>query len=466
MNWLSAILKWIASLFGGKESTYLPVPTEPTPSTDSQPVVVDSDPSSAPDPPSDPPVVAVTNDLPVLSVKHQSRFFHRPDGGVVDYREATAMGLYRLWLDDDRTRVDALLSYFQSRKINAIRPLFNLTSDYWIERNRHNSHIDDGDHFWNQLVPFINHCASFGIYTRCCLFGGIERFVGHQLDWARRPDVVSDAPDVITKMHTYVDQFVGTTKDVPSVLYEVANEPAQIGFGSNSMVVRHLGEQIKDLAPDRVMNFGAATDEDSLFYCEIPADFLDEHLRRMEDWDYMASCKRLIEQHGLDQQSMPFISGEFMNLGNVTRPGRSDADGTPSTATALCSAAMLRLKRAIPAFHATCLLPCDVPDATTDAALVAWSTALDLIPMTFPGDGCNGHWSHCSPFDADIFPPTEEETDAWPGPVRIFGLNGGDGYFGVSIREPAGYHLVGERRQIETLHVEQWGEWQSRIIRA
>ena len=109
-------------------------------------------------------------------------------------------------------------------------------------------------------------------------------------------------------------------------------------------------------------------------------------------------------------------------------------------------------------------LVCDVPNSVTDAAVVAWSKALDLIPITFPGNGCNGHWD-CSPFRADIFPPTEEATDAWDGPMRIFGLDGGDGYLGVTIREPAGYDLRANR-SIETLHLERWGEWQSRIIRA
>ena len=473
MTRVLAILRWLVSVLGGKGAASLPVTTDPSPSTDSCPVVavpdppVPLDPTPTPEPPPDPPVVAVRHDLPVLCVQHHSPFFHTPDGAVVDYRESTAMGLYRLWLDDDRTRVDALLSYFKRRKINAIRPLFNLTSTYWMDKGRQNSHVDDGDHFWGQLVGFINHCASFGIYTRCCLFGGIERFVGRELDWTRRPDVVSRHPDVIAKMHAYTEQFVGTTRDLPSVLYEVANEPSQIGFGYDSDVVKALGKRIKTLAPNRLMNFGAACDEDNTFYCDQPADFFDEHLRRMRDWDYLASCKRLIEHTAVDyaKDRMPFVSGEWMNLGNITRAGGRLADGTPSTATAFCSAAMLRLKRSIPTFHAHGLLSCDVPDGATDEALVAWSRALDLIPMTFPGRGINGHWTQ-SPFDKDIFPRTYEGTDAWYGPVRIFGLDGHEGYIGVSIREPKDYNLVGDKRPIQTLHLEQWGEWQSRIMKA
>lgn len=406
------------------------------------------------------------NTLQVLSVKPGSRFFHHPDGAVVDYREATAMGIYRLWLDGDFAKVDALLAYFRSRKVNAIRPLFNLGGPYWEEMGRSNSHVDQGDHFWDQLVPFVNHASSYGIYTRLCLFGGVEQFVGHELDWVNRPDVVSDNPDAIAKMHAYVEQFVGTTRDLPSVLYEVANEPAQIGFGDDSAVVMALGERVKDLAPDRLMNFGAATDEDSLYYAQGPADFLDEHLRRVESWDYQASVKRLIEHPAVDQHTMPFVSGEWMNLGNIVRPGHADADGTPSTATAFATAAMLRVKRCIPTFHAECLLAASVPDAETDRALVAWSKALDLIPVEFPGTGCNGHWS-CSPFSDDIFPPTEEATNDWDGPIRIYGLSGPEGYLGLSIREPVGYDLVGENgRVIETLHLEQWGDWQCRIVKA
>mgnify|MGYP005818851211 FL=1 len=407
--------------------------------------------------------------LPPLSVRSGSRFFHDPSGRVVDVREATAMGLYRLWLDNRRDRVDELLGYFRDHNINMIRPLFELHSEYWHGKNseskdRHNTHLE-GDHWWGQLVPFIRHIESFGIYTRCCLFGGIEAFVG--LPTAPRTDVMTGNPDAIAKARAYVDQFVGTTRDLPSVLYEVANEPSQIGFGYDSDVVKALGKRIKTLAPNRLMNFGAACDEDNTFYCDQPADFFDEHLRRMRDWDYLASCKRLIEHTAVDYATnrMPFISGEWMNLGNITRAGGRLADGTPSTATAFCSAAMLRLKRSIPTFHAHGLLSCDVPDGATDEALVAWSRALDLIPMTFPGRGINGHWTQ-SPFDKDIFPRTDEGTDAWYGPVRIFGLDGHEGYIGVSIREPRDYNLVGDKRPIQTLHLEQWGDWQSRIVRA
>ena len=406
----------------------------------------------APEP--DPSPSRNSGDLDPLYARTDSPFFHTEDGQIFDYRESTAMGIYRLWLDGRIDKIDNLFSYFQSRKINAIRPLFNLTSQYWKDLGRANTHLE-GDKFWAQLVPFIQYAASYGLYSRLCIFGGVEAFT--KLPHSRS-DVVSGKQDVINRMHAYLDQFVGTTRDLP-VLYEIANEPAQIGFGSDSEVVLELGGHCKSMAPNRLMNFGAATNEDSTFYCRNPADFFDEHLARKRKWDYMASSKRLIEHTAVDysRRKMPFISGEWMNLG-------SDGE-TLSTATAMSTTAMLRLKKCIPAFHAHCLLKGDVPDADTDACLSAWNAGLDLIPMEYPGRGCNGHWT-CSPFYKERFPTSDDTTDQHKGPVRIYGLDGPSGYMGVSIREPAGYELRGDKRPIRTVRLERWGDWQSRIMKA
>jgi hypothetical protein len=406
-------------------------------------------------PPGSPPPVEPGPALPVLRTTTGSRFLVDVSGAEVDYREATAMGLYRLWLDGHRGKIADLLGYFRENDINAIRVLFNLDSDFWLTHGRANSHLQRG--FYDELTPFVNFVASHGIYTRLCLFGGVEPF-GAIPDWTGRSDVVSSDPAIQGSMEEYAKRFVEATRDCTSILYEVANEPAQIGFGSDSEVVRSLGMLIKELAPDRLMNFGCATDEDNLFYALHPADFLDEHLARHDDWDYQASIKRLIHHAGADQTVMPFMSGEWMNLGT---------HGTESTATAFASAAMLRLKYIIPAFHARCLLWGDVPDSITSECLRAWSRGLDMIPYkSLVGAECNGHWV-CSPFDSHIFPPTEEASDEWNGPIRCFGRSSGprdSDYIGLSIREPKGYEMV-TTRECETLHIEQWGSWQCRILR-
>jgi hypothetical protein len=369
---------------------------------------------------------------------------------VFDYREATAMGIYRLWLDSKTEKVDALLRYFQSHHITAIRPLFNLGGSFWEGRGRQNRYTESG--WFDQLVPFVRQCATFGIYVRCCLFGGVEAF-GAQPEWRRRPDVVSMHPDVIRRMHAYLEQCVETLGGEKNVLFEIANEPGQIGFGADSRVILELGQHCKDVAPDRLMNFGAATDEDSSFYRWPPSDFLDEHLVRAERWDYFASIKRIWEHHAVDVDG-PMMSGEWLNFGE---------DGeTSSTATAFAAAAMMRIKRIIPAFHARALLDASVPGPETTACLRAWTRGLDRVPMQFVGSLCGGHWS-CSPVSSDEFPATEDGEDDHDGPVRVAGRRGADGYIGISLREPAGHELRGA---FETVDLDHYGDWQARLISA
>ena len=99
----------------------------------------------------------------------------------------------------------------------------------------------------------------------------------------------------------------------------------------------------------------------------------------------------------------------------------------------------------------------------------AWQRGLDLLPgdVYSSGSRCNGHWPQ-SPFHNQketIFPQTEESTPSHQGPVRIYGIVQDGGHFvGLSLREPAGYHLEGDR-PIETLHLERWGDWQCRLVR-
>ena len=410
------------------------------------------------------PLPVSEGNLSKLHTKQGTRFFHKDDDSVFDYREVTAMGVYRLWLDKDYDKVEELFEYFKVNKFTAIRVLLNLDSDYWKAMERHNSY-EEGDNFWCNLVPFVNCAARYGLYTRLCLFGGVEPFVGHKLDYARRPDVVTGKVNAIEKMHAYVDQVVGTTRTLDTVLYEVANEPSQIGFGWDSSVVVDLGMHIHSLAPKHLMNFGCANDENSLFYMKSPASFLDEHLARNPEWDYLNAVKRLIEHPVLDQSAMPMLSGEWMNLG-------FEGDGTESTATAFATSAMLRLKHAIPAFHANCLLWGGIPDPKTDACVKAWTKGCDLVPINVAGVSCNGHWA-TSPFDADIFPTSEDvnEVTQHKGPLRVWGSVRNtpslSNYIGLSIREPKGYTLVGdEDRTIETLHLEQWGDWQCRLVKA
>lgn len=414
-------------------------------------------------PPVTPPDVPVTLP-PRLEARFDSPFFHRADtGAVVDYREATCMSVYRLFLDGRLDEVESLFGYFQERGINSIRPLFNLHSDYWTSQGLGNTHLE-GDIFWGGLHPFCHLAGKFGLWVRLCPFGGVEAFVGHQLDWSTRPDVLTGNVGAVESMHLYLDQFIGTVRDIDNVLLDLFNEPSQIGAGDDSSVVIALGDHVRQMAPDLIMSLGAACDEDSAFYAQSPAHLFDEHYRRIEDDDYLMSIKRLISGAAVDQQLMPGISGEWMNLGDTQKANGELADGSPSTALAFATSAMCRLKRIYPCFHAHSLLyGATIPNRITTDALQAWSDGCDAVPLEVAGSGCNGHWS-CSPFTSDIFPVSDDSTPAHYGPVRIWGRDSLQGYIGLSIREPAGYTLVGEEREIETVQLHQWGDWQCRVV--
>ena len=400
--------------------------------------------------------------LPVLTTRPGSRYFHAADtGAIVDYREATAMGIFRIWLDSPGA-LDPLMDWYVDHGVTAIRVLCNLDSEYWRSRHRPNSYRE-GDRYFGQLVPFSEYAAAHGLYVRWCLFGGVEPF-GAVPRWDTRPDVVSDHPEVVSAMHGFTTQAVETLRACPNVLFEVANEPSQIGFGYDSRVIVELGDHVHELAPDRLMNYGAPCDEDNIFYMGGKAQFFDEHLRRMREADYLMSVKRLIEHTQVDRDDMPIVSGEWMNLGHQSARDSRALDGTASTATAMATGAMCRLKKVIPSFHAAPLLFGDMSDPATSACASAWGRALDLIRIDIGGRGCNGHWD-CSPVARECFPDSEDVADH-PGPVRVFGRTGGrEGYIGVSIREPSGYDLP-VKRPIQTLALERWGRWQTRIFKA
>ena len=435
---------------------------------------VDVPPSLDADPaPSPAPTTHDTQAPPRLVTHMGSPYLHRADtGSPYDYREATAMSIYRQFLDGRRDEVHALFSYFAANGINAIRPLFNLASHYWLSRGLGNSHLE-GDRFWGQLHPFCHMASNYGLSVRCCLLGGVEAFIGHQL--VGRPDAISGNPAAREKIMAYVDQFVGTVRSFPerNVLIELANEPSQIGLGySSTFLANEVLPHVVEMAPNMVVNIGAACDENNTDYCVDPASLFDEHLRRMPEADYLMSVKRLIEHTSVDYAmgKMPMISGEWMNLGDVEKHDEAGtADGTPSTATAFATAVMCRLKGVIPSFHNHGLLWGTVPNEITHAAVEAWQRGLDLLPVDVYSSGsrCNGHWPQ-SPFHNQketIFPQTEESTPSHQGPVRIYGIVQDGGHFvGLSLREPAGYHLEGDR-PIETLHLERWGDWQCRLVR-
>jgi hypothetical protein len=388
--------------------------------------------------------------VPRLRVSPGKRLL-QTDAGAWDGREATFMAGYSLWLQGRQDEMDVAIERLKRHgKITSVRSLLNLGSEFWESRGLANSFAEPA--FYPSLVPFAEWLASHGLYWHVCLFGGVES-CGAEPDWVRRGDVVTGHPDVIQRMHAYLDQAVGTLREQPNVFFQIANEPNQIGFGRNSQVVVELGQHAKELvAGDVPLDLGAQ-DEDQWDFAAPPANAFAYHLSRKPEWDHFASVKRLI--HGdADAWSRPVYDDEPFNMGY---------EKERSTATAFCLGAMNRLKHvAIATFHARELLWCQLEHPDTVACLKAWSRGLDAIPLGVPGLGCNGHWE-CSPVADGSFPPTEDASDDWDGPVRVYGRRDGDRWIGVSIREPQDYTM---RWKGETPHVvdsETFREWKAAV---
>ena len=398
-----------------------------------------------------PPTPTPENGLPRLRAIPGERFL-RTDDGVWDGREATFMSGFSLWLQGRQVEMDVAIERLKEHgEINSVRCLLNLGGDYWENRGQANAFTDPA--FYPSLVPFAEWLESHSLYLHVSLFGGVEAF-GAEPDWERRGDVVTGDADVIPRMHAYLDQAVGTLRKQPNVFFQVANEPHQIGFGRNSQVVIELGEHARELLDDDTPLDLGAQDEDYWDFAAAPANSFSYHLRRKEDWDHFASVKRLIEGDA-DAWTGPVYDDEPFNMGDKKER---------STATAFCLGAMNRLKRvSISTFHANELLGCKLDHPDTIACLKAWSRGLDAIPIEVPGQGCNGHWS-CSPVAEGSFPPSEDASDDWDGPIRVYGRRDGDKWIGVSLREPKDYTMRWKGNKTpRVVDSETWGEWKAAV---
>jgi hypothetical protein len=388
--------------------------------------------------------------LSPLVVQPGHRFL-RTQGGDWDGREATFMSAFSLWLQGRQAEMHVAIERLKEHgKINSVRCLLNLGGDYWGSKGLGNSFVDPG--FYPALVPFAEWLASHGLYWHVCLFGGVEAF-GAEPDWERRGDVVTGHADVIQRMHAYLDQTVGTLRDQRNVFVQIANEPGEIGFGKGSEIVRELGAHARDLiGPDAPLDLGAANEMDWRF-AGPPANAFSYHLSRKTAWDHMSAVKRLIDGDA-DAPGVVYDDEPF-NMGH---------EKERSTATAFCLGAMNRLKHvAISTFHAHELLWCQLDHPDTVACLKAWSRGLDAIPVAVPGQGCNGHWS-CSPVADGSFPPSEDASDDWDGPVRVYGRRDGGRWIGVSIREPKDYAMQWKDNQTaRVVDSFTWGSWKSSV---
>jgi hypothetical protein len=389
----------------------------------------------------------------------EGRYF-RNASGLFDYREASAFALFERFRAGQLDYCKEFCRVLRSCGVNAVRVILTLGGSYW----ENIIGITSGPNkpgFYDALNHFTTFMYLHGFYVRVCLIGGLESFGGFSRE---REDVYSD--EVHNRVVEYFHHTVTRLRDEPNVLFEVANEWNQIGMRDSDRRIVELGRLVKALAPHRLMNLTNTNGPiaDDPMWAREPADFVDAHLERWIGVGGFSWVKRSSESPVVDNGRMPFISGEAVNLGSP-QPGRPD-DAVGSPAVAFAYGATSRVKRYLTNFHFHDGLAANIPDELTIACMQGWKRGLDAIPLAFPGSWCNGHHS-CAPWDINIFPRDgENEERHTRGPIRIFGLNGSEGYIGVSIAERAGAGVPAHRRAVQEVDRITFGGYSSAVYRA
>lgn len=387
-----------------------------------------------------------------------NRFFTADGHTPFDYREISGFALYRRWLNGES--LEEYCAYLRRFKITSARVILTLSGSFWVGRGTNCGPSVPG--FYERLRAFTQYLASQGLYVRYCLVGGLEEF------GVNPPNRGSHyTRECHRRILAYVERVVTDLRHEPNVLWEVMNEFNQIGASNAEAEIADIAWLIKSIAPHLVnlSNMNGPTADEPAFV-RTPADFVDSHLERRRGIAGFEWVKRSSESPVVDQDDMPFLSGEPINFGTPA-PGRPEGhDNERSTAVAFAAGATSRCKQYYTTFHYEDGLDAKPPNAETEPCLAAWMRGLDAIPIGFNGRWCNGHHA-CSPFRSDIYPGHHDSEDRWRGPIRIFGLSGGDGYIGVSIREPAHNYEppLKSGRNVREIARETYGDWCS-VVRA
>lgn len=373
----------------------------------------------------------------------------------MDIREASMFSAYRLWLDDKGDELNKTLDTLRREgDINSVRVMLNLGDGvFW--KGFGTSYKDP--RFYKELPSFIQFLDANQFYCHLTIIGGTDVF-GVSLGGPVSAQSELD-------MHNCIQNVANVLSGEDNWFPQISNEPSHLihGFGTNSPVVvrltRALRVQLNSLSwPNAPIDMGAQG-EDEWAYASPPASAFAYHLKRDGRWDHFGDLKRMI--HGdPDAWNRPVYDDEAANQGDLIKPNGGTADGTSSTAFSFALAVSCRLKHcAIQCFHFNEGLWSRCEKTKTIQSLRAWRNGLDLVPLRPMGAEWNGgHVDSMLPDDSQL-PPTEASEDNWDGPVRVWGRRN----WAISLREPKGFNLK-VNSGVETLHIEQWGQWQSRLL--
>jgi hypothetical protein len=392
-----------------------------------------------------PPVPLPSGPLSRLRVEDNKRWF-RNDAGRFDFREVSGFSLLSRVLTGEVDYVRTWLRTMRAERCTVVRVICTLDGDYWTGGNpigRSFRCAPDIPGYWEALDTLVTIAGEEGLYLRLVFIGAVEPFGGV---WhPDRRDVWSG--DVRARGESFAVTMATRYREAAGVLYELANEPGQIGMRDSFDDLISLGRKVKAAAPDTLLGLGAVdgpNDNDTRL-CVWPADYVDAHIERLMGVGGFEWVKRSGEYRPIDPEHqptrMPFISGEPVNFGEWRADGRNgDVERSPSVAFAY--GAVSRARQYNGCFHYDGGLWTTLPTVETLACLRAWHDALDAFPMLTDGKW-RGGWapSQGNYWNRDAWPGSDDARDVEDhiargrGPWRANGC----GAFSVCFPEPEGW---------------------------
>ncbi len=324
-----------------------------------------------------------------LRVGPDAVWFATP-AGPADYREISAFSLYSRWLQGQQGHVRSWAQRAAAHGATSVRVLLTLGGPYWEAQPRawFGHTLASGPQvpgFHDQLVPFVRAMAADGLRVRLVLLGDLHMFVPEARwpDLEARTDALDDASR--DRVRAYVRRVVTSLAGEPGVVWEIANEYANIGLVDSEAFVVELGALVKSIDADALMNYSAPRDGQAapLQWMKPPADFLSVHVSRDRADDgyrwlrHAADTAAAASAHAV---SMPLLSGEPLNFGDARRDGRQ-GDVEPSPAIAFAYGAVSRVLRFLTTFHHDDGLWTAGWGEATERTIAAWDQGLDAVPM-------------------------------------------------------------------------------------
>lgn len=387
-------------------------------------------------PPVRPPPVLPPDSSLRLTVERSNRRYFSAGGYRFDWREISAFSLLSRLLTGEDEYVRAWLHARRAEGFTVSRVILTLDGDYWTQSPYDRSFrcAPDMPHYWAALDHLVSLHAEAGLYLRACFLGALEPFGG--VWYPDRRDVY--AGPVRDRAEQFVVEAAQRIGGNPNVIGELANEPTQIGMRrawENGALVE-LGKRVKRVAPLMLLCGGEDNDAAGVV---APFDFADAHVDRsrgVHGWEWI---KRVGEHPTVDQDTMPFVSGEPINMGEPRADGRT-GDIEPQPANCFGAAAVGRARRmGGQCFHWDGGLWTTEPTELTMACLTAWHAGLDAFPM-LTENMWRGHWSAAqgSYWVRDIYPAADDvdivdaHVTRGRGPWRVFGC----GPYSVAFPQP------------------------------